>query len=156
MFKYLNILEWRKTEDIDTKIQECLKKELIKYIDNKNELKFLVLEKNIKDIKKILGTDYSKITEYDPEEWIKDELYHLDRMVITNRYGDRVELTSEGLYEVIECNVDRYFENWDKSSIYEADNPRRELIKRLNLIGRIEIKNRLKDFLNKVDDISFI
>ncbi|NRU52471.1 hypothetical protein [Clostridium beijerinckii] len=159
MFKYLHAIELIEDNNGDnTKgINICLEQELIKYVDKEDaEPLFLVLDKNLEKVKEVLKEDYNKISEYDLLGWIRMELTEATHSIeLENIYGNKIEVTSEDMFDVIYDDLDICIDEEERMKIYESDNPREELKNILNELGRNELQNRLEDFKDRLDNAIF-
>lgn len=153
MFKYLDCE--LKIGGIPTQLNQCLEKGLIKQVD-KNDYEFLVLEKNLDELKSILGDSYDTIAEFSFKTWVEQELVeHSHSIEVEDCYGDEIEITSQEMFEIISEDFDSYIDDLNKAQIYESDKPIEKLEELLNEIGRKELNNRLEGLKNNISNAKF-
>lgn len=74
MFKILYCYELiNEIQESEKLIDECLEKDLIRFLHEKYNPAFIVLESNINSVKEILGNSYNKSNETSLIELIKDD-----------------------------------------------------------------------------------
>lgn len=159
MFKFLyavELIEDNNGEDT-IGVKSCIEQKLIKYSDkDDNHPTFLVLDENLEKVKEILKEDYSKISEYDLLDWIRIELTDTTHSIeLENIYGNKIEVTSEDMFDVVYDDLDTCIDDEEKMKIYESNSPIKELKKILNELGRNELQNRLDDFKDNLDNAIF-
>lgn len=135
-------------EDKTKTIEECLKKKIIKYYHSETKANFIILEKNLKEVKEVLKDEYKEFQEYDLLEWIK-EVVLIDsyELKVENIFGNSFVLNSDTVWELLSDEKDAYITDKDELNIYNSECPSNELWNKINELGRQQAKLQMESLL---------
>lgn len=155
MLKILNGYNWLSDGNTD-EIDECIDKGLLKYTDGEYRPHFIALEKNLVEIKEIIGEDYNRLEEKTFMEWIEfDFCGSYGDLEIENIFKDKIIISMNNIYDLILDDEGIYFSDEDKLRIYNAESPNDEIKFELDKIGREQARIQIKNLLDSITDQQF-